>query len=435
MSKDFDSMSDDEFENMLDNMSSDLSTDTEPELDVDSIDEGTDDVDSGSEEYIEDTDLDQDDDSSYDNQAETNEDDDDQSQDTEDDDNEDESTDTEENSQNEADEPSMESNANDGKTEVTDYKEAYEKMLQEKKTYEDFYNEVTGEFVANGKVVRGPNDPKKIIQSLQQSAGFSDKMKAFKQYRPFLKPLREKGLLDNPDKFNLMINAIDGDPDAVKTLLKQSNIDPLEVDLDELKYEPTNTIASNIEVALDDVIDTAAQYGVKERVEEVISKDWDEDSVVELLNDPESSADLVSHLSNGVYDMVQQKIAQKKMSDPYGAYSNKRAIDQYREAAVELEQEYLQNQSYQAQQQQQMQQAPQFSEADIQAEMNRLREEQSKQDYSQKVNSNSEVDKARKKAASVSKRKPRGNKKRNEDFDPMKLSDDEFEDMLQSMMA
>jgi len=336
------------------------------------------------------------------------------------------------------------------KQEKIDYQEAYEKALKESERYKKFYNEVTSEFVANGKVMKGFDDPKKIIQAQQMAAGFSDKMKAFKQYRPFINPLREKGIIDNPDKFNLMLNALDGDKEAIKKIIQEAEIDPTELDMENIDYKPTNQLASDIEVAFEDVIGTAEQYGVRDRVEQVVGKDWDDNSVIELLEDPQNSADLVNHLSTGVYDLVQQKIAEKKMTDPYGVYSNKRAIDQYREAAQELESEYL---TYIEQEQKRLasegvafdanghpvrdngygkaQSEPHFSEEEIQAEINRIKQEQ---EYASRVEKrNAEADKGRRKAASVSKRKPRS-KKKEITFDPGKMSDEEFTEFLDSMI-
>ena len=440
---DFDKLSDEDVMNILE--------------DIDSID------DVEPEGNIEDTDHTEDPEPEDETETETNEGDDDFSQDTDEDETEGEETEDGENSQEDVDEESENSEGEEGEepkgeTELTpeeekelesntdgmtkqekiDYKKAYEEALAEKEQYEDFYKQATSEFVANGKVMKGFNDPKKIIQAQQMAAGFSEKMKAFKKYRPFINPLKEKGMLENPDKFNLMLNALDGDKEAIKKIIQEAEIDPTELDMENVNYKANNHISTDIEVAFDDVIDTASQYGVRDRVEQVVAKDWDDDSVIELLEDPQNSADLINHLSTGVYDLVQERISQKKISDPYGAYANKRAIDQYREAANELENELIQQ--LQAQEaatqdntsiQNQAEQSQQFSEDEIQAEIERIRKERV---YTEKVKQkNAEADKGRKKAASVSKRKTRTRKKETE-FDPGKMSDEEFTSYLDSLV-
>jgi hypothetical protein len=438
---DFDKLSDEEFMNVLEDVES--VNDTEPEED------------------IEDTDHTEDYTGSEESESETNYEDDDLDEDTDEDtEEEDESEDGENAQEEEIDESDESDDAKDveltdeqkaeldsategmSKQEKIDYKKAYEEAIAEKQRYEDFYKQATSEFVANGKVMKGFDDPKKIIQAQQMAAGFSEKMKAFKKYRPFINPLKEKGMLDNPEKFNLMLNALDGDKEAIKKIIQEAEIDPVELDMENINYTPKNQIASDKEVAFEDVIETAQQYGVKDKVEQVIAKDWDDNSVIELLEDPQNSADLVNHLSTGVYDLVQQRIAEKKMSDPYGAYSNKRAIDQYREAANELEQEYILALQQQAAAQQMQQQQPeenfynnngnvQFSEAEIQAEIERIKQEKA---YANKVQKkNAEAEQGRKKAASVSRRKSKTRKKETK-FDPGAMSDEEFTSYLDSLI-
>jgi hypothetical protein len=67
------------------------------------------------------------------------------------------------------------------------------KELEELRKYKEFYDKVTGEFVANGRKVRGFTDPDKLIQAQQMAYGFSEKMAAFKKYKPYIKAIEDKG--------------------------------------------------------------------------------------------------------------------------------------------------------------------------------------------------------------------------------------------------
>jgi len=351
----------------------------------------------------------------------------------------DEADEADENDENNSDNIDTDTDPGSEDQQDIDYKNEYQKLLDESERYRKFYEEATSEFIANGKPMRGFDDPKKIIQAQQMAAGFSQKMRSIKEYKPFLKPLKESGVLENPDKFNLIINAMNGDRGAITQILKQAEIDPLEIDLeDQDNYTPKNVIASDIELALDEVIDNAEQYGVRDQVEKVIAEEWDDTSVYELLSDPQNSVDLVNHLSTGVYDLVMDRIAEKKITDPYGIFSKKPAIEQYREAANELENEYLnflENQQGELQANQQTpysQNAQQFSEAEIQAEMEKIRLEQ---EYRKKVEEkNNEVDRNRKRAASVSKKKPASKRKTKKVYDVSELSDEEFDKIVDSFL-
>ena len=444
MSTDYDKLSDEEFEDMLDN--------------IDDVDD-----------TVEDTDQDDVESNEPETETDTKDDDDDQDWDTEEDDGEDEEDGSEENAhdlaeddnesteEDESDETGSE-DEDDSEEETEDqpspenmtdknkidYQKAYEDALVDKARLEEFFRESTQDFVANGKKMSAPKDPKKITQAFQKAAGFDEKMKSFKKYRPFITPLQEKGIIDNPDKFNLMMNALDGDQEAIKKMISDAEIDPIELDMDNINYQPKNAVASNIELAYGDVMESASQNGVRDQVQKVVSGDWDDDSVLELLDDPQNSADLVNHLSTGIYDLVQERIAQKTMSDPHSIYSSKKSIEQYREAAQELEQEYKmfldqQQVADQGQPEQNMQvqdngygnQEYQFSEDEIQEEIERIKQERT---YEAKVNKkNAQAAEGRKRAASLSKKKPRS-KKRNTTFDPGKLSDDEFTAYLDSMI-
>ena len=72
----------------------------------------------------------------------------------------------------------------------------YEKL---KKFYDEIAN---AEFVANGKKVKGFTDPSKIIRSQQMLHDYSNKMRGINEYKPYLKALKDKGIIGNEEKFN-----------------------------------------------------------------------------------------------------------------------------------------------------------------------------------------------------------------------------------------
>lgn len=332
------------------------------------------------------------------------------------------------------DESETEDPGEDKKAEKINYEEEYKKIIDEKAYYENFYNEVTGEFVANGKKIKGFNDPKKIIEAQQMAAGYSEKMAGFKKYRPYMNALKEKGLLDSPDKFNLALSLLEGDPEALKKQIKDLEIDPFEMDMENIDYKETNQVSSPIEIALDDVMTSASQHGVDKQVQDIISNDWDDDSIIELLNDPQNSSDLISHISSGAYDVVQERISEKQRTDVNNIYSNKNKIQQYREAAMEIESEYVaymqQQESMQNQNNQEPVQQEQVPAQQIDVAAQVEREEYTKQVEKQKAKTNE----ARRKATSLSKKK-RGSKKPKQMNDPLtEMNDEQFTDFLDSMI-
>ena len=335
--------SEDLFESMLDG----TFEEKEPEEVEEDIDEDVEEEADAAEDFNEDDnehqeDTDQEEESEDD--SETNDESDGDYQDTEEDEEDDEEEDTlvetdDSDDEDEADEASDEVSEDDAETEAPN---DGEEPATEEIDYKAFYESVTNaEFVVNGKKVKGFKDPQKIIQSQQMAGGFSEKMAGFKQYRPFMSPLKERGMLDDAAKFDLAMNLVDGDKEAIKTHLKTLGIDPLDLDMDTIDYTPTAATASQESLVIEDVMERAKSAGVEDRVREVVGKEWDAESFQEFVANPSVRDDLLQHIETGAYDKVQEKIVELKRLDYNGSYSAKNTIGQYRDAVAALQREYV----------------------------------------------------------------------------------------------
>jgi hypothetical protein len=290
--------------------------------------------------------------------------------------------------------------------------------------YKKFYDEVANaEFTANGKKVKGFQDPQKIIQAQQMAYGYSDKMAGFKQYKPFMMPLKEKGYLDDPDKFNFLMELAEGNVDALKTHMKTLKVDPFELDLDTVNYSARDHRASDVTIALDETFERAKVAGVDDKLNKVIGGEWDEPSIREFIDDPRVRADLLEHMQNGVYDMVQDKIKENKVLD-YN-FGTMKSTDQYRHAFNQLVEEYKSTQAKQTEAQR---------VAAVEAEKKALLEKQREEQYKQSVaEKNKQVDEQRKKVATMNnvKKKP---VKTKTSFDPLKLADDDLDALVNGLI-
>lgn len=432
---------DDESDTVVDDATDDSEVDddenTEEDDTVEEDDENTSDDSTDEEDNNDDEDTDQLDDTVEDesDEADTTETDDGESEEDTAETDEDTTDDSgEENTQVEDDDTSTETDqeidGDSGETDTVDYKKQYEELLEANGKLQTFHDEVTSEFVANGKKVKGFTDPKKIIQSQQMAYGYSDKMAAFKKYRPLMGSMKDRGMLEDPEKFNLMMDLYDGNPEAIKAHIQKLKIDPIDMDMDTIAYESKNHVTSPIEIALNDVMDNAASSGVKDKVERVVREQWDPDSVVELLNNPAASSDIVEHMSTGVFEAVQDRINEKKLTDVVGAFDAKSSIQQYREALAEL------NTEYNAQQQTDQSSATDETEIEatkaeaVKAEKLKIETERKAAEYKTKAEKEKlKTDTARKKATAVSKKK-QVSKPAKRVVDPMELSDDAFNDLV-----
>jgi len=301
--------------------------------------------------------------------------------------------------------------------------------------YKAFYDAVVNtEFVVNGKKVKGFADPKKIIQSQQMAGGFSEKMAGFKQYRPFMAPLKERGMLDDPAKFDLAMNLIDGDAEAIKQHLKSLDIDPIDLDMEQINYEPKQATASQEVLVIEDVMERAKSAGIEDRVRQVIGKEWDVDSFQEFIDNDRVREDLLEHIETGAYDRVQDKIAEMSRLDYNGAFGALTSVNKYRAAVRELQRE--------APQQQQTPTAAQANKEvvkkvpstrpkrnTVKAEKAKIVDKRKEEKYKEKASKReAEIAKQRKRAASMSRKKPKA--KPTTKFDPLQVEGEDLDSLM-----
>lgn len=297
--------------------------------------------------------------------------------------------------------------------------------------YKKFYDQVANvEFMANGKKVKGFTDPQKIIQAQQMAYGFSSKMAAVKEYRPFLTTLKERGILENPDKFNFAMDLLDGDPEALKAHMQALKVDPLDLDMDTVKYSSKNHITSKEALVLEDTIEQAKNYGVEDKLRATIGKEWDPESFNEFLTVPEVRKDLLEHMATGAFDLVQDKIAEMKTLDYSGTFGAMKSTDQYRQAvqALTAEASRIENNLAPASNNNSQSVAPKAN-VDKSAELAAKQEAEYKRNLETK---NRLAEDARKKASSVSKKK--GSTTEVKKFDPLQLEGKELDDFVNSLI-
>lgn len=284
-------------------------------------------------------------------------------------------------------------------------------------TKEFFEKVALAKFTANGKEVEGFKDPEDLIRAQQMLHGYSDKMKVFKEYKPFIKAMQERELTKDSDKFNLAMSLLDGDTEAIKQVLKDKNIDPMELDLEDVKYAPKNTLPSEAQLVIEEAYEQADNLGIGDKFGKVVSKDWDVASLQELVNNGAVRNDLMQHLKDGTYDDVQTEIQKMELLDSTGKLSNMSSVDKYRLAIGRLNQ-YTQ------------------AETKVEEEVKQVPsiEEKKAEEFKKKAaaKKEAEADEARKKAAAVSKKKRAVKKSKPKPMEELK--GDEFKDAFQQML-
>lgn len=425
--------------------------------------EGTEEEDDA--ENIEDTDEDSDEDENEETNDENADSSDDTSEDSEDDDNEENAQENEDKSNEDEkeeeksndglDDKSKEESGDEKNESNSDDNTESESNADENKStvdYKSFYEALTNaEFKANGKMVKGFTDPAKIIRAQQMLYGFEEKMSGFKQYRPFVGSLKKTGMIDNPEKFNMMMDIMSGDKEALKAFIKSSNIDPIiDLDLDTVNYNGKNYIDSKQSLDIEDTLEIAKNLGIEDKFRETVGKRWDDESFKEFTSTPEVREDLLEHMTNRInpndetspiiYDAVQDKIAEMKLLDNNGMFGAKSSINQYRAAVVALSNDLrARSASQQVVKKDEnnatitKDQPKQTTIADVEAEKAKILQKRKEDNYKAELEKKEKLDaEKRKKASSVSKTKPTTVEKKQK-FDPLALSGDDFRSYFDSL--
>ena len=177
--------------------------------------------------------------------------------------------------------------------------------------YESAFKKVTAPFKANG-VDMQVTDPDDIVRLMQMGANYQKKMSQLKPNLKLIKMLENNELLDEA-KLNNLIDLSKKDPQAITKLIKESNVDPLEIDPDvPSNYQPNNYSISDKEYELDRVLDDIKHTKTFDKTIDVLTKEWDAESKTTVSDNPEIISVINTHMSNGIFDQVNAVMEREK---------------------------------------------------------------------------------------------------------------------------
>jgi len=177
--------------------------------------------------------------------------------------------------------------------------------------YVDIGKRIMSQFKANGRMIK-VQSVDDAIQLMQMGANYHKKMAGLKPSLKTLKLLEQHELLD-PEKINYLIDLSQKKPEAIKKLLKDSDIDPMEIDLDEeSSYTPQHREISDTEMALDEVLERLQDSPSYQRTLTVIGEEWDAQSRTEIAENPHLIEVINGHIENGIYDQVANAVAYER---------------------------------------------------------------------------------------------------------------------------
>ena len=240
-------------------------------------------------------DQDADDDAEEEDPAETDE--------TEDKDEDDAEKDSEEDSEEAAEEsetPADESADDEGKPD------------ESKPSAEDELAKLYAPFRANNKEMK-IDSVDDAIQLMQMGANYASKMAALKPNLKVLRTLEKHNLLTE-DKINYLIDLDKKDPAAIAKLIKDSGIDPLDVNVDEEStYSPKSHAVTNSEVELAEVLDELRDSPSFSNTIDIVGNKWDDHSRDLIAQSPAVIRLINDHVADGTYEVVMDMVQKERM--------------------------------------------------------------------------------------------------------------------------
>ena len=248
---------------------------------------------------------------------------------------ENESEDSDDN--NDVDEEQEDETEEDSETEESAQETVDEQPAKEETTLTtDTHKVPTFRLKADGTEFELTEDELKQLAS--KGMNYTKKMQDIKEYREHVSAIKEAAL--SKDDINLMIDVLKGDKDALATVMKRTGVDALDVDVENSRYVPKNYGRNEVELEIEEVVESISRDPEYVTTKHIISSNWDKQSQMEFVKDPIKIAKLHEDVKNGTFDQVVPMMLKKKALD--GA--RKSDIEYYIEAGTD----YYQNKAREA---------------------------------------------------------------------------------------
>ena len=177
--------------------------------------------------------------------------------------------------------------------------------------YKKFYEKIMTPFKANGKLI-SLKTPEEAIQLMQMGANYTRKMQAIAPYKKTLLMLENNGLLDE-DKLSFLIDLDKKNPEAIKKLIKDAGIDPMDIDTStEPQYKEGSHKVSNEEAAFMTVLDDLKQSQDGMQTIKEINSNWDDASKNILWSSPDIMRTIHQQRENGVYQLIVDEMERQR---------------------------------------------------------------------------------------------------------------------------
>ena len=296
-------------------------------------------------------------------------------------------------------------------TEAKDKKPDEKKPDEQAIDYEAEYKRLLAPFKANGREI-AINSVDDAISLMQMGANYNKKMAALKPNLKLMKMLEHNGLL-NDEKISFLIDLSKKNPDAINKLVKDSGIDPMDLDAEKAgAYKQSTYTVDDREIELDTVLDEIQETPSYTRTLEIVSTKWDGASKQIVAQQPQLLKVINDHVQNGIYDLISKEIESERV---FGRLNGLSDLEAYRQVGDMIQARGGFNHLFQGSSQNQGQ--PSAKPAVVAPKPSKADE-----------------DKLKDKRRAASSTKPAASSSLPKDFNPLALSDEEFSKLVNNKL-
>jgi hypothetical protein len=172
--------------------------------------------------------------------------------------------------------------------------------------YEAAYKQIMAPFKANGKMVE-LKDLSEAVALMQMGANYTRKMMDLAPHRKLLTMIQSNNL--DEDRLSYLIDLDNKNPEAIKKLIKDAGIDPMDIDTSvEPAYLAGSHKVTDEQVVFMSALEELSSDPDGQKTLQVIDTQWDQASKSALWTSPEIMAVIHSQRENGIYDRISGEV-------------------------------------------------------------------------------------------------------------------------------
>lgn len=193
--------------------------------------------------------------------------------------------------------------------------------------YKAEYERLTAPFKANGRElqVKSVDD---AIALMQMGANYNKKMAALKPNLKLMKMLENNGLLTE-EKISFLIDLDKKNPGAINKLVKDSGLDPMDLDADKAsEYKQSTYAVGDQEIELDTVLDELSGSEAYTQTLDIVGNKWDVASKQVIAAQPQLLRVIHDHVASGIYELITAEMENERL---FGRLNGLSDIEAYRQ--------------------------------------------------------------------------------------------------------